>query len=287
MSLGIRHLAACLRIDENAFAGHIVVAVKIASSLIQPPYHVFIDDSTQHRYGPKVVAVAAYVGTIEAWADFERDWAGVLRKGPFEFFHTTDFLSRKPPFNNGWTDPERNEFMERITVTASEYPTLGVGAALVCEEYERLISPSIQEGWRDPRLFAFHSLLLWLHGMLAHPRSTLHLPKPLNFLIERQRGFVGNAMELFYAIKDKFDKTGLFGEIQQGDDITYPPLQGVDVLAYEATRQLVERFHVPNAEERKPFEVLRRKSNIMPLELREILIQKYVDFLAEEQLTRD
>jgi len=253
------------------------VAVKIT-----PPYHVYIDDSTQDRYGKKVVAIGAYVATVESWARFENDWAGVLRRGPFPFFHATDFLARQPPFKNDWTDNQRNEFMERITTTASEYPILGVSGAILCEEYDRVFPATIRQGWRDPRFFALHSVLAWLHGVLTAEDSRMSLPKPLNFLIERQRGFVGKAIELFYAIKEKFDSTGVFGEIGHGDRIMYPPLQAADLLVYEATRNLVEGEHDPAFEMRKPFEILKRQHNIMPLELRSDLLEQYVEFMRED-----
>ena len=71
--------------------------------------------------------------------------------------------------------------------------------------------------------------------------------------------------------------------MQQGDDQTYPPLQAADVLAYEATRHLVEIEHDPKVEPRKPFEVLNRKKNIVLLELRDDMLHQYVEFLREDQ----
>jgi hypothetical protein len=62
----------------------------------------------------------------------------------------------------------------------------------------------------------------------------------------------------------------------------YPPLQAADLLVYEATRSLVEGEHNPIVEMRKPFEMLKRKRNVMPLELRADLLQQYVEFLREE-----
>lgn len=276
--VGLHHLARCWRIGEKNFAERTIVAVNII-----PPYHVYIDDSTQDRYGKKVVAIGAYVATVEAWARFERDWSGVLRRGPFPYFHTTDFFARQPPFQNNWTNEKRNEFMERITITASEYPILGVEAAILCEEYEQIFPREIKDGWRDPRLFALHSLLVWLHGMIAHKDSRLSVPKPLHFLIERQKGFVDKAIKLFLAIKAKFDTTGVLGEIGCGDRLTYPPLQAADLLVYEATRNLIEGEHNPAAETRKPFEKLKRQHNIMPLELRGEILRQYVKFLREER----
>lgn len=269
--------------SRESYAERTLVAIK-TDSRITPPFNVYIDDSTQHRYGKKIVGIGAYIGTVESWARFEGDWHGVLRRGPFPYFHTTDFLARKTPFRNGWSDHQRNEFMERVTTTVSEYPTLGINAAIVCDEYEAVFPPDVQHGWRDPRLFAFFSLLAMLHGMITDKESRLSLPKPLYFLIERQRGFVGNAMELFLAVKAKFDTTGLFSaDLQQGDDQTYPALQAADVLVYEAVRKLVENERDPESEMRKPFEILRRKQNIVPMELRGDLLRQYVEFLREDQ----
>ena len=85
---------------------------------VAAPYNVYIDDSTQYLYGKRIVGIGAYIGTIQSWARFEDDWKGGLRRGPFPYLHTTDFLAPKPPFDNGWSDQQRNEFMERVTTTA-------------------------------------------------------------------------------------------------------------------------------------------------------------------------
>src|SRR5271166_3710264 len=111
---------------------------------LTPPYNVYIDDSTQYRYGKRIVGIGAYMGTFESWVRFEGDWRGVLSRGPFPYFHTTDFLARKPPFDNGWSNDQRNEFMERVTTTVSEYPTFGFNAALVCDEYDNLFPRHLQ-----------------------------------------------------------------------------------------------------------------------------------------------
>ena len=88
---GIRRFATCLRFGEEDFAERTVVAIKT----IIPPYHVYIDDGTQYLYGKKVVAIGAWVATVEAWARFEHDWTGVLHRGSFPYFHTTDFFCER------------------------------------------------------------------------------------------------------------------------------------------------------------------------------------------------
>jgi hypothetical protein len=251
---------------------------------IHKPYQVYLDDSTQDRHGQKVVAITGYLATVEAWLKFEDDWRGVLRRGPFPYFHTTDFLARQPPFNNGWSDAERNEFMERITVTASEYPTLGIGCAIICDEYERAFPTDIFEEWKDPRLFALFGLLCLLSGTTDKKNTRFTFPQPLHFLVERQKHFVGNAIELFYAYKDKMDKEHRFADIAHGSREEYLPLQAADLLVYETTRKLVEQIHDPHATMRKPFGNLARKGNLVLLDLREDMLRKYVELLREERL---
>ena len=94
---------------------------------------------------------------------------------------------------------------------------------------------------------------------------------------------------MFYAVKAKFDATRVFADINQGDDLTYPALQAVDVLVSEAVRKLVEIEHDPYyAEIRKSFKVLRRKQNIVSMELRSDMLRQYVEFVRadEEELRR-
>ena len=248
---------------------------------IHKPYQVYLDDSTQDRHGQKVVAITGYLATVEASLKFEDDWRGVLRRGPFPYFHATDFLARQPPFNNGWSDAERNEFTERITVTASGYPTLGIGCAIICDEYERAFPTDISEEWKDPRLFALFGLLCLLSGTTDKKNTRFTFPQPLHFLVERQKHFVGNAIELFYAYKDKMDKEHRFADIAHGSREEYLPLQAADLLVYETTRKLVEQIHDPHATMRKPFGNLARKGNLVLLDLPEDMLRKYVELLRE------
>jgi hypothetical protein len=174
--------------------------------------------------------------------------------------------------------------MERVTMTASEYPTLGIGCAIICDEYERAFPPDISEDWKDPRYFALFCLLALLSETMDKKNTRLTLPQPLYFLIERQKHFVGNAIELFLAYKDKMDKEHRFADMAVGSRDDYLPLQAADLLVYETTRKLVEEEHDPHAGLRKPFNNLRRKDNLVLLDLRQDLLTKYVELLRQEQI---
>jgi len=187
-----------------------------------------------------------------------------------------------PPFDNNWTDPERDLFMERVTITASEHTTLGISCSVVCDEFENAFPSDIHQGWKDPRYFALFGMLGLLWEFMEKKNTRLSLPRPLHFMIERQKKFVGNAIELFYAYKNKLDLDHKFADMAHGSSDDYPPLQAADLLAYEATRKLVEEEHDPTAGLRKPFLNLARKGNLVIMPLRERLLEKYVELLREE-----
>jgi len=44
----------------------------------------------------------------------------------------------------------------------------------------------------------------------------------------------------------------------------------------------VEGEHNPTFEMRKPFEILKRQHNVMPLELRSDMLEQYVEFMRED-----
>ena len=60
---------------------------------------------------PPIVSVATVSGTISQWDVFDDAWRGVLDKHGAEFLHTTDAVSLKEDFNNGWTDDSVDAFI--------------------------------------------------------------------------------------------------------------------------------------------------------------------------------
>jgi len=58
---------------------------KVARLMIFKPYNAYMDESGTHD-GSRVVALAGYVSTYEAWNDFEIEWNRVMQHGRSKIF---------------------------------------------------------------------------------------------------------------------------------------------------------------------------------------------------------
>jgi hypothetical protein len=133
------------------------------------PYNVFVDESRQVRLGPAVYpaafGVAAYVATFDRWLELEKRWREILHnfKVPLDgkpehtepVFHTTYFIARKRQFKNDWSDEKRDEFMELLTLTASEHTIAGVACCVDEKEYERVLLMTLKQGFESHISFAY------------------------------------------------------------------------------------------------------------------------------------
>ena len=285
----VARFAGLWGLDEDAQRRQSLAVIEVAY-----PYNVFVDESAQNRYGGKVMAVTAYVGAFDRWLALEYEWRAILER--FEvpldgkpehtqpFFHMTDFIARQKQFKNAWPDAKRDEFIERLTMTTSEYTILGVGCCVVEEEFRQL-PDDVQNEWREPYYFCIWGILSLLLGVETHYPITI--PRPLWFLFDRRKKAVQFAASIFYQVKATKDPTGILGEMGFGEMWKTPQLQAADLLVYETARYKLERDYNLSPSMRKSFEKLKRKNRLLIVYLNREYLDKYVQFVRRAQATEE
>ncbi|MGO9061425.1 MAG: DUF3800 domain-containing protein [Candidatus Binataceae bacterium] len=202
-------------------------------AIISKPYNAFFDESGTHD-GSEVVAVGGLLATYEAWVRVELEWRQVLSsKEGVAVFHFTDFMARRPPFN--WPNQERDDFMERLTTIIGENVSLGIAYGIYREDYEALPS-----GLRNDFKDIYHCCSYFCLESLVKWRKTFtgpELPKPLEFLFDRKKGFEGLAASIYYEVIKDIDAEGLFGDMAFGSKEKDVPLQMADLLVGVAIRK--------------------------------------------------
>ena len=123
-------------------------------------YNAYVDESGTHDGSP-VVALAGYLSTYQGWNDFEDQWNRIMRRFRVNDFHMTDFETHHAEFedNNYWTPDIRTRLMERVTALCQQKTTLGIGCAVIREQYDRLLSPKIRHDFRHPYYFCLYACL--------------------------------------------------------------------------------------------------------------------------------
>jgi hypothetical protein len=255
------------------------------------PYNAFVDESGQQRFGRSVFGVAAYVASFNRWLQLEKEWRGILDKFqiPLDdksehtepFFHTTDFITRHKQFANDWPDSKRDEFMELLTMTASEHTVVGVACCVDEKEYLRVLPDDVKTQFREPYFFCIWGVLSALAGL--EDRSRIILPdKPLWFLFDRKKKAVRLASTIFNTTKT-LRANQVLGEMGFGEMWNTPQLQAADLLTYEAVRRSLEERHDPTTPIRRSLQRLRRKGNLYFIHLDEERLRRYVQLVRDAE----
>jgi len=220
--------------------------------------------------------VTAYIASFDSWVEAECEWQRVLDSFGVSESHLTDFLARKKEFKNDWSDEKRNLFMERLCTVASQWPIMGVGAAIRQSDWEGGLSKALRDEWKDPYYFCLYGLLSLIRTKVLRDRGS-SLPLPLFFLFDNKPKFEGAALKLYREYQAAYDLKGeIFGGIDFGSRKKYKPLQIADLLVGLINRRFEEMTRAVDPELskiKKPLDLLFKKEIAISFPTAEMLRQ--------------
>jgi hypothetical protein len=209
------------------------------------------------------------VATFDNWLKLENEWMGILRK--FEI-----------PLDG--KEGHDHALMERLTMTASEYTTIGVSVAVNNEHFQQILPLDVRGFWRDPYFFCAWGLLQSLSTMEERWTFDLGKHKPLWFLFDPRQKARQFAAEIFYNVKSQSKQPNTFGEMGFGEMWRTPQIQATDLLVYEATRHKLEYDHDQSVGLRRSLDTLGRKKRLFAVEVDEEQLRVYVEAAQRKQL---
>jgi hypothetical protein len=249
-------------------------------------FHGYMDESGTHA-GSEVVAVAGYLATFDNWLRFESEWCQAMRLYCVEDFHMSEFEGHFKEFgdNNYWTPEIRTRLIERVCQMCEQHSVLGLGCAVVRDDYERALPSDIQDEFRDPYYYCLYTCLQML---VAHRDDTrIDALKPINFLFDRKDGrfrlgstMVGwqaYATEVFDRIKPGLDELGhVIGELTFGKRVDYPELRAADLLVYETGKLYRQWLNEPSRPLRKSMRHLLKRKNLLITFQTQVKLRNYI-----------
>ncbi len=226
-------------------------------SLIMLASNAFFDESGTHD-GSEIFAMGGLISSYDRWARFEIEWQKILAsKGIKRGFHFNKFMARKGEFENDWSDPERDDFMERLCITTSENIVVGIASACFRSDYESVVPEDLRTQLRDPYYVGLYSCL-YMVITWPHFNARVELPRELRFLYDRKKKFEGLAADIYYAVRDDLiarvnpdvPHPSVFGDMAFGDKEKDIPLQAADLLVGVAARNYLKarRKNLPVAD---------------------------------------
>lgn len=207
--------------------------------MIVRPYSGYFDESGSDA-NSSVISAAGWLGTYQTWIVFDRDWKAFIKRktrGESQEFHYTDFWARRT-YGADWSDIERLDFVKSLAQLTRQYAIYGIGFALNKADYNAALPLDVRRVLKnDPYYFCVGHIasmvLSWYERIPVAPPA-----KPIHFLFHRKKGSEGRAAEVFYQVKEWFDRNNLIGQMAFGESAEWPGLQAADLLGGELRRQI-------------------------------------------------
>jgi hypothetical protein len=201
------------------------------------PHNGFFDESGTHN-NSEIITVGGLISSYVGWSRFEIEWTQILKARGIKVFHFSEFMARQGEFANEWTNSERNQLMERLCTAVSDNVLLGLATSVFRNDYEAEVPKELQRQIKDPYYFGLYTCL-WQVLTLEKNVPRVSLPKPVEFLFDRKKGYEGFASAIYYAIKEQFEQLGwdpVFGHMGFGSKEKDVPLQAADLLVGVVSR---------------------------------------------------
>jgi hypothetical protein len=77
-----------------------------------------------------IVAIAGFVAKVDDWSKAQRAWREVRKRSDIEYFHMTDFMSRRAKPYNTWTEKKRRAVIHRLADVINTHMAFGVVVAV-------------------------------------------------------------------------------------------------------------------------------------------------------------
>jgi hypothetical protein len=191
--------------------------------MIAGPYTAYFDASGKKDQA--VVTVCGFVSDSKKWTKFDAEWKSILAGESLEYFHMTDFVAKKKPFDELADAPERRDtFFQSLVHTATKRTNKSFAVMVPMDQYLKANkSYLLDEYFGGPYAFAGVGCMNKLNNWAKRNRV-----KQLEVLFEDGDEGKG-ALEKF--IKKVFGLTPLF---KPKRDLT--PFEAADLVAWECAR---------------------------------------------------
>lgn len=189
-----------------------------------------MDESGTHD-GSDVVTVAAYLGKPREWKRFTKAWN--VAKRPINVFHSVDCQNLSGEFK-GWDASERDKLVARLLPTLANHKLMGMAVAINMRDLEVALKakPAVRQFFGSPYGLCFYCVV----QQVIETAEAVGDNQSLAFIHETN-DYEMEAHEAFNQIRESRKKHRGGMTITFAAKDRFVPLQGADVLAYEANKK--------------------------------------------------
>ncbi|MGE0563896.1 MAG: DUF3800 domain-containing protein [Pseudolabrys sp.] len=196
----------------------------------------YYDESGTHGGSP-ITVLAGFLGPVEQWGNFEREWRKMLRNHGVQYVRAKELFHKQKQFK-GWSDRQVRLLWAEMLYVLQEQKDIFASKTVVLEEDYRIFYVSDGPAKRE-RLDTKYALCL---RTLLNTHPAIHrgfyLSGSINFVLEDGHKNAGDALRVFKEIREdpNFPVRDAIGFMSFGSKRDVPGLQAADALAYSVYR---------------------------------------------------
>jgi hypothetical protein len=196
-------------------------------------FTAYYDESGTHGGSP-ITVLGGFIGMVEEWAEFNREWRKILAKNNLPYIHAKELFHRQGPYRN-WSEKQINYIWADILYVLQEYKRFQISKIVLHDRdyYDSYISAGLSS--RRERLDTKYALCVRcaMHFLpMAHHR--LNADGVVNFMLEAGHKNAGDALRVSLELKknEYYSWAQSIGTFSFGTKSDFPPLQAADLISY-------------------------------------------------------
>jgi hypothetical protein len=198
----------------------------------------YFDHSSTGSGATRVLTLGWLVSTAARWIHFSRAWESAMRKGGAEGsnLHMTDLVNGWGDFR-GWEADRRGKLLSKLVPVIRSYGAQGGADAIPVADFESIDALHHSDPQRavTPLIFAFQAAIEEIFERVGPTEA-----QPLHCYMEEDQLVEADVINQFHLLRvmRKWENiVTLVVPLPKGP----PPLQAVDLLAYEQSRYMSEQ----------------------------------------------
>jgi hypothetical protein len=251
-------------------------------------FAAYFDESYNHpnpkrANEPLVYTVACWLSTVEKWRKFGKRWKRILQDSELEFFHMTDYESRKAAPYCDWSQEKHLQVLQELLRAIRDYRIYGCAIVVNCAAWDEVfkndqrlrnifgknyysfdVSIAIRtlNEWCDT--LGYQGQIKYIFAELAKQGSVLD---PLFKMLNTHADF-----RTQYRMSGMWHK-GLMKRVVQ--------LQAADVIAYEVNKRAANHMSPDKNYLRRSMASLDLNENFEPLYFGHSEIRKWINVILK------
>lgn len=230
---------------------HLVLSLNLYGLDRLGMFSFYCDDSGTHSQSPVAVA-ACLISSVDRWAAFQKAWCEANAAENFGVFHMAEFEGNYDRFDTPeWRDSgKKQRTLDRLIKAIQDNVEVGVGAAVVKADYDKVVPPDIRERYALGDNHYTFAVKICIGHLQRWRREKAHT-EPMTFVFDRMSKGKGEIINIF----DATAKVGHGLELRDfgmtkdcwsfADKAGIVQLQGADICAWETLRYLTNTFLRP------------------------------------------